>query len=181
MAFFPPLWRGLAGTLQGTARGGQGAATVSSRPTGNTQGRTSPTGRREPWAGRAASAPRARIVQPLSAPLGSQGTKAGSHYLLGPRLPAEDSHWRPGQRVRSVLQTQGWWARLHHSRAPSGSSSLTCLRQRPCHPGLPAAGTRGLDAHWLPELTSVSTSSPVIKLGSQAPVSLTLLQRMMIL
>lgn len=99
--------------------------------------------------------------------------------------PMVTTSWAPSFPSRTVTGDRalcaadpGVVARLQHSRARSGSSSLACLRQCPCLPGLPAAGTRGLDAHWLPELTSVSMSSPVIKLGGQAPVSQTLLQRL---
>ena len=42
-------------------------------------------------------------------PPGLPGDKSPRSLPPGPRLPVEDSHWRPGQRVRSVLQTQGWW------------------------------------------------------------------------
>ncbi|CAI9156586.1 unnamed protein product [Rangifer tarandus platyrhynchus] len=111
-------------------------------------------------------------------PPGLPGGK--SPWSLPPAPPAS----RQGQSLEAGPESEvcaadpGVVARLRHSRAPSGSSSLACLRQCPCLPGLPAAGTRGLDAHWLPELTSVSTSSPVIKLGGQALVSRTLLQRL---
>ena len=62
-----------------TARGGQGAATVSSRPTGSMQGRTSPTERREPWAGCALSAPLGPSLAASVPCPGLPGDKARGH------------------------------------------------------------------------------------------------------